>query len=539
MVAPNAAAAAPLLRLPLLFLLVGCVWTGGRSSSPLGQAHGFAIKDPPMPFKWPVVGTLPDFFARGGVDRLPQIYEEMYREFGDVYGTSPMGQDELVVCDPRVFDAVLRREGKYPIGASEEATTFVEYYRETNNTMGLKSVSRGPEWKEWRGAWEADMYAGWVSYLPIIAEAASEVSKVAGYEVTEQKNIAFVDFISRSSFDMFTAVMYGESPRTTNSRVADPDDVEFVRSSQAAFDLTGEMITNPFEKVFQTDTYKSFRVNMDKTYDMGREKSRQFVEGVKRRQREDGDDDSGGGECPVTAMKKNFPMLERLLNRGKMSVDDILSSSGGINMAGVDTTTYFLSWVFLNLASNPDVQTKLADELKTVLNGADVTTLAQMNSLPYLKACIRESHRLTPTAAASLKKLKEDVEVVVGDVAYRVPSGQRIMLNLRAYPMDPRYVEDPAAYRPERFLREAVEARRGTPSEVVDHPSFADPFGRGKRRCLGANIAVAEMTVLLARMIQDWEISLVDPEDAHKWRPKQKLMLKADPYPAMKLVPRG
>ncbi len=30
---------------------------------------------PPMPFRWPVVGTLPDFLARGGVDRIREIYE--------------------------------------------------------------------------------------------------------------------------------------------------------------------------------------------------------------------------------------------------------------------------------------------------------------------------------------------------------------------------------------------------------------------------------------------------------------------------------
>lgn len=46
-------------------------------------------------------------------------------------------------------------------------------------------------------------------YLPDIAKTASQISQVAGYEVTEteQKNIEFVDFISRSSFDMFTTVM--------------------------------------------------------------------------------------------------------------------------------------------------------------------------------------------------------------------------------------------------------------------------------------------------------------------------------------------
>jgi hypothetical protein len=47
----------------------------------------------------------------------------------------------------------------------------------------------------------------------------------------------------------------------------------------------------------------------------------------------------------------------------------------------------------------------------------------------------------------------------------------------------------------------------------------------------------AKMTVLAARMIQDWEITHVDPMDANEW--KQKLTLKADPYPAMKLVPSG
>ena len=36
---------------------------------------GFTISQPPMPYKWPIVGTLPDFFARGGVDRLSEIYE--------------------------------------------------------------------------------------------------------------------------------------------------------------------------------------------------------------------------------------------------------------------------------------------------------------------------------------------------------------------------------------------------------------------------------------------------------------------------------
>mmetsp|Transcript_15153 Transcript_15153/g.17462 ORF Transcript_15153/g.17462 Transcript_15153/m.17462 type:complete len:84 (+) Transcript_15153:1-252(+) len=82
-------------------------------------------------------------------------------------------------------------------------------------------------------------------------------------------------------------------------------------------------------------------------------------------------------------------------------------------------------------------------------------------------------------------------------------------------------------------------------SEIaLDHPYFNDPFGRGKRRCMGANVAIAEMTALAARLLQDWEIVLVDPSESihsptKSWSSKQKLMLIADPYPAMKLMPRN
>ncbi len=37
--------------------------------------HGFTVTQPPMPIKFPLVGTLPDFLIRGGVDRLQEIYE--------------------------------------------------------------------------------------------------------------------------------------------------------------------------------------------------------------------------------------------------------------------------------------------------------------------------------------------------------------------------------------------------------------------------------------------------------------------------------
>ena len=147
------------------------------------------ISKPPMPFKWPIVGTLPDFFSRGGVDGMCEVHESMYKEFGEVYGMSLMGDDEFIFSDPRVLDQILRKEGKFPIGGAEAVTTFSEYYKENDMDYALTSLQRGPEWKEWRSDVNPDLYVLWASYLPVIATTCAEISKVAGKEVTETKNL--------------------------------------------------------------------------------------------------------------------------------------------------------------------------------------------------------------------------------------------------------------------------------------------------------------------------------------------------------------
>ena len=140
---------------------------------------GFTISEPPSPFKFPLIGTFPDFLSRGGVDRLPQIYTDMYHEYGDVFAMDQFGAESLVLSDPRAYDTVLRAEGKFPIGGAEAVDTFVNYYRENNVTMGIKSTSHGPEWKEWRSTLDPDLYVAWKSYLPMIAGAARQISSVA------------------------------------------------------------------------------------------------------------------------------------------------------------------------------------------------------------------------------------------------------------------------------------------------------------------------------------------------------------------------
>jgi cytochrome P450 len=455
-----------------------------------------------MPRKWPIVGTLPDFFTRGGVDGMSRVHESMYEEFGPVYGMSLMGDDEMVFSDPRVLDQVLRKEGKFPIGGAETVTTFSEYYLENEMDFAIKGVQHGPQWKEYRMSINPDMYVLWDTYLPAIAETCNKISRVAGREVTETKNQHMADFLSHAAFDMFSAVLYGESPETTDTVKATPEDIAFVSATKTAFDITGKLMTNPLEKVFESNLYKEFVVNMDATVELaakrGKDKIQKAVSNKAAMEQAaeaaaaatttdatGNDSASGSSGCPVAAIKKatgsvrdkviptdfaNPSFIERLVHRENLTQDQIAETQTPLLMAGVDTTAYVMSWFYLNIASNPDIQTKLAKELKETLNGADVTTVEQMESLTYLKQCFRESHRLTPTSPLSIKTLEEDIDVVTNDQAYSIPAGQRISLNLRGLPMDPKFVENPSAFSPERFAPSAIEARRGTPSSIaLDH----------------------------------------------------------------------
>ena len=62
----------------------------------------------------------------------------------------------------------------------------------------------------------------------------------------------------------------------------------------------------------------------------------------------------------------------------------------------------------------------------------------------------------------------------------QLQKGDAVALDGYSIGMDPEYVGDPEEFRPERWLPEAVAARKGTPREVIDHPFLKEPFSQGK-----------------------------------------------------------
>lgn len=141
-------------------------------------------------------------------------------------------------------------------------------------------------------------------------------------------------------------------------------------------------------------------------------------------------------------------------------------------LAGHDTTATALSWALERLTRHPDV---LARAQAAARSGDD----------EYLDAVARETLRIRPVVFDVGRVLKAPVEIA----GYRLPAGVTVIPAIGLVHGDDRVYRDAQQFRPERMLGATLS------------PTTWLPFGGGNRRCLGANLALAEMRIVLREVL--------------------------------------
>lgn len=167
-------------------------------------------------------------------------------------------------------------------------------------------------------------------------------------------------------------------------------------------------------------------------------------------------------------------------------------------LAGHETTALALTYALYALTRNPDTLRKVRAELDEVLDGRPATA-AEFGRLRYLNAVVQETLRLYPPAWVIGREALNDV--MLGD--YMIPRGSQVLVSPYAQHRDPRWWSSPEQFLPERWMEEAA-----------DRPRFAYmPFGGGPRTCIGNHFALMEIALVLATLLQQLDIELVDPEN--------------------------
>ncbi|EFX01803.1 cytochrome p450 monooxygenase [Grosmannia clavigera kw1407] len=171
-------------------------------------------------------------------------------------------------------------------------------------------------------------------------------------------------------------------------------------------------------------------------------------------------------------------------------------------LAGSGTTATLLSGVTYLLLNNPQSMAKLAAEVRSSFSSEEEITLLSVNKLTYMLACLNEALRCYPPVVFGLPRV---VPKGGSNIAgHFVPQGTVVACWQWAMNHMPENWEDPWKYSPERFLEDNPNTR--------DRLEAMQPFSVGPRNCLGRNLAYAEMRLILARIIFNFDLQLADPD---------------------------
>lgn len=182
-------------------------------------------------------------------------------------------------------------------------------------------------------------------------------------------------------------------------------------------------------------------------------------------------------------------------------------------LAGHETTASALVWMLYWIHYLPEVQQTLRTELAELGPDPDPWAVAQ---LPYLTAVCQEALRIYPITPTTFVRVLRQPMTLAG---YAFEAGTALMPATYILHQRSDIYPDPKQFRPERFFE-----RQYAPHEYL-------PFGGGHRRCIGSALAMMELKLGIATLLQQVDLELPRPRPL---RPARRGLTLAPPA-AMKL----
>ena len=208
--------------------------------------------------------------------------------------------------------------------------------------------------------------------------------------------------------------------------------------------------------------------------------------------------------------------------------------------SGHDTTSSAICYLFYALSRNPPALERLRAEHDRVFGSADpdavaaklTSNAALLNRLPYTHAVIKETLRLYPPVSSIREG--EPGFAVADDQGRLFPTeGFLVWANPQAVHRDPEYWSKPDEFWPERWLTIRNDPR---------HPIKGAwrPFEYGPRNCIGQELAVIEMKVVLVMAVRRFSIEPAYEElDGRKGRAKVDSVYGERGYQIQRAQPSG
>jgi cytochrome P450 len=187
----------------------------------------------------------------------------------------------------------------------------------------------------------------------------------------------------------------------------------------------------------------------------------------------------------------------------RFSREELLDQVCFLFLAGHETSASALGMAAYLLATYPEAQQRLRQELTAVLAGrSGPLRFDDLRNLPYAAAVFNETLRLYPPVSFFIREAQQEGELV----DRRCPLRSLVTISPWVVQRQEGQWPEPHGFRPERFLAEgaSVEERQLARDVWL-------PFGLGPRKCPGAAFALQEALLVLAELVRRYEL-LPDPQ---------------------------
>ncbi|KAI1775648.1 cytochrome P450 ClCP1 [Hypoxylon cercidicola] len=196
-------------------------------------------------------------------------------------------------------------------------------------------------------------------------------------------------------------------------------------------------------------------------------------------------------------------LIEGLIKKNKegvLSFEQIAANAATLIVAGSETTATLLSGIVYLLTTNPDKLEMLTKEVRSKFNNDNEITLTSVGSLTYMLACLNEALRRYPPVPVGLpRQVPKGGVFISGEF---IPESTVVAVWQYAINHDAHFWTQPYSFAPERFM--------GDPKFKTDQLEAMQPFSVGPRNCIGRNLAYAEMRLILAKIIYNFDMTIGD-----------------------------
>jgi len=183
----------------------------------------------------------------------------------------------------------------------------------------------------------------------------------------------------------------------------------------------------------------------------------------------------------------------------RMTDEQALVESLQLMVAGNETSSTALAWTFYLLAKHPEYIEQIREEVDRVI-GDGPADMGSLHKLERTLCVMDEAMRLYPSFWMIDRVSLED-DVIHG---IHVPAGTTLSLYIYGLHRNTEVWEDPNRFDPSRFEKKKRDER----------PAFAHiPFGGGPRVCIGSNMAVMQILLIMVAIIRKYDFSLDSQAD--------------------------